>query len=382
MSLRDKTKKELLDLARKHDIVGRSRMSKAELVSALERSIGPSSRPSPRPDPAARKEALAVRLASFVDATQSCNWRSIEGHACGLPVIKKKRRCALHGGIDNTDLAIPVTGQLGFDTWPTLLRHLWLATYDVDPIGLDPIVADMVWHLTNYLYFDYFRVEVEGVEHIPTAGPVLLAANHGGAALPYDAAMLTLAVTNEMPVPRRPRLMATEVFNATPTLSHLYRKIGGVYAARGDADYLLGNGHMVGVFPEGVRAFQKPFSQAYHVQRFGRGGFITMAERHGAPVVPVAIVGSDEVHPAVFSSQVLARIVRLIWPSQRVEEMAVYLNLIPLPIRWRVRFLSPIMPAHQGSDPDPLEMLEKTEQIRSMIQLNLHDMLAQRGSAI
>jgi 1-acyl-sn-glycerol-3-phosphate acyltransferase len=194
--------------------------------------------------------------------------------------------------------------------------------------------------------------------------------------------MLSLAVTNEMAVPRRPRIMATELFNATPTLSHFYRKVGGVYASRSDAEFLLRAGRLVGVFPEGVRAFQKPFSQAYHVQRFGRGGFITMAERHGAPVVPVAIIGSDEVHPALFSSQLLARLVRFIWPSQRVEEVAVYANLIPLPIRWRVRFLEPINPSHSGTDPDPLEMLERTEEIRQLIQTNLNDLLATRGSAI
>ena len=118
------------------------------------------------------------------------------------------------------------------------------------------------------------------------------------------------------------------------------------------------------------------------MQRFGRGGFVTMAERHAAPVVPVAIVGSDEVHPALFSSQLLARLVRLIWPAQRVEEMAVYLNLIPLPIRWRIRFLEPVPPSHAGTDPDPLEMLERTEDIRRLIQHNLNEMLRQRGSAI
>ncbi len=355
-------------------------MTKRELITALE--AAPPAPTGKSRDPVARRAALAARLNSFVDHSESCNWRSTEGHPCGLPVIRNERRCSLHGGLHDRDLAIPATGRLGFDTWPALLRHIWLATYDVDPIGLDPNVADMVWHLLNYLYFDYFRVEVEGVENIPTEGPVLLVANHGGAALPYDAAMLTLAVSNEMAIPRRARVMATEVFNATPVLSHIYRKIGGAYASRDDAEFLLRSGRLVGVFPEGVRAFQKPFSEAYQVQRFGRGGFITMAERHGAPVVPVAIVGSDEIHPALFSSQLLARLVRLIWPSQRVEEMAVYINLIPLPIRWRVRFLPPIPPSHTGTDPDPLEMLERTESIRRLIQTNLNDLLATRGSAI
>lgn len=376
------SKKQLLGLARRRQIVGRSRMTKAELIAAIEKDERSRSSESAPYDVTERRAALAARLDSFIDHTKTCNWRSIEEHPCGLPAIKERDRCSLHGGIDSTDLAIPATGRLGFDTWPTLLRHVWLASYDIDPIGLDPVIAEMAWHLTNYLYFEYFRVEVEGVENLPQDGGVLLAANHGGAALPYDAMMLTTAVTNEMAVPRRPRIMATEIFNSTPTLSHLYRKVGGVYASRADAAYLLEEGRMVGVFPEGVRAFQKPFSQAYQVQRFGRGGFLTMAERYGAPVVPVAIVGSDEVHPAVFSSQLLARFVRLIWPSQRVEEMAVYLNLIPLPIRWRVRFLEPIQPTHAGTDPDPLEMLERTEAIRALIQTSLNEMLAARGSAI
>lgn len=386
-----RTKKELLEIARDRDIPGRSRMSKAELLAAIEQfeeaasAHEAASQETPRPpssDPAGRRAVLAARLDSFVDHTRTCNWRSVEGHPCGLPALKDQERCALHGGVDIADVAIPATGRLGFDTWPSLLRHIWLASYDIDPIGLDPAIAEMFWHVANYLYFDYFRVEVEGIENLPTHGPALLTANHGGAALPYDAVMLTLSILNEMPIPRRARVTGTEIFNATPTVSHLYRKIGGVYASRADTAYLLRRGHLVGVFPEGVRAFQKPFSQAYQVQRFGRGGFVTMAERYGAPVIPVAIVGSDEVHPALFSSQLLARLVRLVWPAQRVEEMAVYLNLIPLPIRWRIRFLEPIAPSHAGTDPDPLEMLERTESIRTLVQANLTDMLERRGSAI
>ena len=384
------TKKQLLEMARAQNIPGRSRMTKGELIAALHQTAVPlpeieqPTQPETPPvsDPAARRAALAARLDSFVDHAKTCNWRSVEGHPCGLPAIKGEARCSLHGGIDIADVAVPATGRLGFDTWPNLMRHIWLSSYDIDPIGLDPAIAEMFWHVANYLYFDYFRVEVEGIENIPATGSALLTANHGGAALPYDAVMLTLSILNEMPVPRRARVTGTEIFNATPTVSHFYRKIGGVYASRADTAYLLSRGHLVGVFPEGVPAFQKPFSEAYQVKRFGRGGFVTMAERHNAPIVPVAIVGSDEVHPALFSSQLLARLVRMVWPAQRVDEIAVYLNLVPLPIRWRIRFLQPIPPSHAGMDPDPLEMLERTESIRSLIQTNLNEMLKQRGSAI
>ncbi len=379
--LGDLTKAELMELARQRAIRGRSRMTKAELLAALTEETGPEPDvEEPEREQGGRRAVLAERLARFVDLERHCVWRSLDGDPCGLPVIRDADACGLHGGIDIGQVAMAVTGRLGFDTWPALLRQLRMATYDCDPVGLDPVVAEMAWHLLNLLYFDYFHVEVEGIEHLPLHGPTLLVANHGGAALPYDGAMLSLAVANEAARPRRVRVMGTEIFNMLPVVSHLFRKIGGAYASRDDASFLLSAGQLLAVFPEGDRGFQKPLSEAYQVQRFGRGGFITMAEQNNAPVVPVAILGSEEVHPAWWSSRTLARLVRLIWPQQRVETMGVFLNPIPLPVRWRIRFLPPVFPAHPGEDPDPLEMLERTEQIRGTIQDALDRMIATRTS--
>ena len=377
-ALRKLRKQELLAMAETAGLRGRSRMTKEELVQAL---AAPAPPPVPEasgePKPGERRAALAARLAEFVDWTQHCPWTSIEGYPCGLPVVRGARSCALHGGADVADLGIPITGKLGFDAWPVALRHLWLASYDVDPIGLDPVIAEMVWHIANMLYFDYFRVEVEGIEHVPMDGPGVLVANHGGAALPYDSAMLMLAVLNEAPRPRRVRVTATEIFNILPWVSHLFRKVGAAYASREDAAHILEAGHLLGVFPEGEKGFMKPVWQSYRVQRFGRGGFVDVAEHVGAPIVPVAILGAEEVHPAVVVSKTLARLARLVWPQQRVDGIAVFLNLIPLPVRWRIRFLPPVYP--EGGDPDPLRMLERTEAIRGTIQDNLDEMLASRG---
>jgi 1-acyl-sn-glycerol-3-phosphate acyltransferase len=212
-------------------------------------------------------------------------------------------------------------------------------------------------------------------------GPALLVGNHGGAVLPYDAAMLMLAVLNEAPLPRRVRVVGTEIFNMLPWVSHLYRKTGAAYASRDDARYLLSQGALVGVFPEGERGFMKPVWQAYHVQRFGRGGFVDLAERTRTPIVPVAIVGSEEVHPAVAVSRQLARVVQFFFPEQRVEEIAVILNPIPLPVRWHIRFLPPVLPEGADEEPDPLATLERAEQIRRTVQGALDDMLARRRSA-
>jgi 1-acyl-sn-glycerol-3-phosphate acyltransferase len=391
------TKAELLERARAIDVRGRSTMNKAQLVEAVYDAEHAGDVPDAddavpmipipgvsqedRVEARARRTDLYGRLEDLVDQDHRCRWRSIEGHVCGLPVVRGDDACILHTGRDRYDTAIPITGRLGFDTWPTLFRHLHLATYDIDPIGLDPIVHEMAWHVLNGLYYDYFRVDVEGIENLPMDGPAMIVANHGGAALPYDAAMLSLAVLNEAPRPRRLRVSATEIFNMLPWVSHVYRKVGAVYASHEDAQYLLNSGAMLGVFPEGESGFMKPVWQAYHVQRFGRGGFVQLAERTGTPIIPVAILGAEEVHPAVAVSKRLAQLVRFIFPQQRIEEIAVFLNPIPLPVRWHIRFLPPVMPEDPGTEPDPLRMLERSEEIRRSVQIALDSMLAARGTA-
>jgi 1-acyl-sn-glycerol-3-phosphate acyltransferase len=125
----------------------------------------------------------------------------------------------------------------------------------------------------------------------------------------------------------------------------------------------------------------KPVWDAYRVGRLGRGGFVEIAEEAGAPIVPVAIVGSEEVHPAVTTSKMLARLVRLVFPEQRVEEIAIALNPIPLPIRWKIRFLPPIPASGRASGLDALDQLERSEEIRRVIQDALDDILATRRTA-
>ncbi len=389
------TKRQLLEMARDRDVPGRSRMSKAQLVDALapsddvtgkaEEAPGsiqlPGISPEDRAEAKARRSALVERLGTFTDASVHCSWSSIEGYPCGLPVVAGTEFCGLHGDGTIADTAFPLTGVLGFSAWPTLWRHMTLATYDPDAFGLDPVIAEMAWHVLNGLYYDYFRVEVEGIENVPREGGGVLVANHGGAALPYDAAMLTLAVMNEAEVPRRVRVIGTEIFNMLPFVSHLYRKVGAAYAARDDARELLRRGHLIGVFPEGERGFMKPVWEAYRVGRLGRGGFADVAEEAGVPIVPVAIVGSEEVHPAVMVSRRLAQVVRFFFPEQRVEEVAVALNPFPLPVRWRIRFLEPVPPCGPDRTLDALERLERAEDVRRSIQHALDDMLAHRSTA-
>ncbi len=378
---------ELRAIARAAEIRGRSRMTKDELIAALRADLH--TRTEPRPQRSAlfapgeiseaRKRRLRAerRFDSLVDAGRSCSLKTIEGYACGLPAVADHERCSLHGGTNISDLAIPAVGHLGVDTWPVLLRHLFLASYDIDVLGLDPVVSEMIWHIANYLYFEYFRVEVEDVEHVPMTGAAVLVGNHAGAFIPYDGMMLQLAVLNESARPRRVRVVGTEILNLTPFVSHLYRKAGATYASKEDARWVLRNGSLLGAFPEGVPAFQKPHAEAYQLRRFGRGGFASLAIEAGAPIVPVAIVGSEDVHPALFSSRRLAQLFRVVFPQQRVDRLGVFVNVVPLPVKWRIRFLPPIEPPPSGSD--RLTVLELAEHTREVVQEALDEMLADRG---
>lgn len=380
---------ELRAFARAAEIPGRSTMTKDQLIVALQAelrdlSVSSSSEQNTKiaipefSEARTRRIRAGKRLTWMVDQRQSCTLRTIEGFACGLPVIAEQERCALHGGIDSSDLAVPAAGHLGVDTWPALVRHLLLASYDNDVLGLDPVVAEMVWHVANFLYFEYFRVEVEGVENVPKTGAGVLVCNHAGAFVPYDGMMMQLAVLNEAELPRRVRVVGTEILNLLPFLSHLYRKAGAAFASKEDARWVLDNGYLLGAFPEGVPAFQKPHSEAYQLRRFGRGGFASLAIEAQAPIVPVAIVGSEDVHPALFSSRRLAQLFKTFFPQQRVEEIGVFLNPIPLPVKWQIKFLPPIHPPEQGAD--RLTVLELAEQTREVVQAALDEMLAGRGS--
>ena len=66
-------------------------------------------------------------------------------------------------------------------------------------------------------------------------------------------------------------------------------------------------GNLVGVFPEGLRGVGKLYRERYRLSHFGRGGFVRLARQAKVPIIPVAIVGAEEIHP------LLGRMTR--WPT-------------------------------------------------------------------
>src|SRR5690606_995862 len=121
-----------------------------------------------------------------------------------------------------------------------------------------------------------------------------------------------------------------------PFIGDFMTRCGAVRASMQNAERLLRQEEVVAVFPEGTKGIGKPFERRYRLERFGRGGFVRLALRTGAPVVPVAIVGAEEIHPLIARWEWLARQIGLpYFPVTPTFPWLGLLGLIPLPSKWR-----------------------------------------------
>ena len=236
----------------------------------------------------------------------------------------------------------------------------------------------------EWLYRYWFRVEVEGLEHVPDTGGALLVSNHSGA-LPPDAPMIAKAIKDEHPAGRPIHLTVEHFFKGYPGFSLLLPKIGGVAAHPANVHRLLHDEEqLVLVFPEGRKGTEKTYDQRYRLQRFGRGGFVEAAMRAKAPIVPIALVGAEEAMPIFAHIKPLQRLTGLLYFP--ITPTFPHFGLLGfggyLPAKFKIRFLKPIPTANLGAEAYDDRGLVQTiaEEIRRRIQEELRDMLAKRKS--
>jgi 1-acyl-sn-glycerol-3-phosphate acyltransferase len=157
--------------------------------------------------------------------------------------------------------------------------------------------------------------------------------------------------------------------------------MGSTLACDDDALRLLRSGELVGVFPEGFRGVGKGYRNRYRLQRFGRGGFVEIALRAGVPIVPVAIVGSEEVYPMIADAKPLAKLGRLpYFPITPFFPWLGPLGLVPLPSKWILEFGEPIhTDGYEGNAwEDKMLVFDLADQVRDTIQEMLRQNLIKR----
>lgn len=257
-----------------------------------------------------------------------------------------------------------------------------LESHPIDEFGMDP---NLVWYLRpffEFLYYHYFRVDTVGVKNIPSDKPAIIVSNHAGS-IPYDGVMINLAVYNEHPKKRPVRFLVHDFAFKLPLIGSFVERAGGVRASPENAQKLLAHNQLILAFPEGIKGIGKPYEQRYKLQKFGSGGFVRLAIKSGVPIIPTAVIGSEEIHPIVFASEEIARPLGVpFFPLTPTFPWLGPLGLIPLPTKWRIVFGKPIsFRKYKKSDADNDRLVGRiTEDVRSKVQTMINAALKKRKS--
>lgn len=213
--------------------------------------------------------------------------------------------------------------------------------------------------LGDALYHVWHRVAVDGVEHVPDAGGALLVCHRAGAAA-LDALLVAKAVAEEHPRPRPVVPLVAASALAQPGLAMALPKLGAVADHPANVRRLLADeGQLALAFPED--AAPRLLRDRYRVRRL-RDEVLASARVARVPVVPVAIVGTEEVTPTLG---------RLPLPGGRRLPLG-----IPalLPARVAIRFLPPIDPG------GPASVRELADETGALLQAALVDLVGDRRS--
>ena len=253
---------------------------------------------------------------------------------------------------------------------------------DVDEWGRSERTRALARAIYDPIYTKWFRTDWDGLEKIPDEGGALLVANHAGA-IPSDAPVIMHGIEKELGRPVYG--LADYFFRTVPFVGTLWARSGGVSARPANAYRLLREQQQLAlVFPEGTKGPSKSYTDRYQLRRFGRGGFVEIAMRAGVPVIPIAVVGSEEAMPLVFRLPTLAK-------ALGVPYVPVTANLLafgplgvvmPFPAKFKLRVLDPV---HFDVPPDQdryskSRIMEESERIRTQLQEVVYDMLRDRRS--
>jgi 1-acyl-sn-glycerol-3-phosphate acyltransferase len=263
--------------------------------------------------------------------------RMARGHAPGavasrLAALERRVEEALtHGsagaGEVGADLARAVVDE-ALAAWAGAWR--WAQSDAWGAGGMASVVADV----TLYgLYHLWWRVETVGLERLPSRGAAIIVVNRAPTVVPYEPLVVAMALAGARPTGTVRPLVDARVLRA-PALGSLLAAGG---AARDSAEVMrrhVDRSGWVVAGPETDAVFAKTFGDRYRLARFGRA-FARVAIATGTPVVPVAVIGSEEVHPVLGRFTAAARWLGL--PTVPVTP-----TLVPLPTKWRLHIGEPI----------------------------------------
>lgn len=215
----------------------------------------------------------------------------------------------------------------------------------------------------------YFRLEIEGIERIPKKGAAIILPNHSGY-MGIDAALLAHIITQN--AKRLPRVLTHHFWFLTETTALPAQKMGFTEATLRNGLTELKKNHVVVLFPEGEAGNFKPAEKMYQLQEFRRG-FVRMALDTGAPIIPTLVIGAEESQITLSNLKLTKFLKGLVIPLP--------LNVIPLPTKWKIVFLEPIvLPFTKKSLRNETLVREICDEIQEKMQKAMNAELKKRKS--
>jgi 1-acyl-sn-glycerol-3-phosphate acyltransferase len=201
----------------------------------------------------------------------------------------------------------------------------------------------------------WFRVEMDGWEHLPPP-PVLLVGIHSGAPFVWDAWTVGVQWWRRFGPERPLHGTAHDALMALPVVGRLFRSMGVLPAAPDAMLSALAAGRDVALWPGGEVDSLRTWRDRDRATLAGRKGFVRLAIRAGVPIVPIATVGGADAMPVLVKGERLAAALRL----DRLFRLKVFpiavslpwgiapavLPQIPLPAKIRTALQPPIQVAN------------------------------------
>ena len=258
---------------------------------------------------------------------------------------------------------------------------------DWDLSGQDEATMQRQKFLWNALVDYWFRMELDGWEHLPPS-PVLLVGIHSGAPFVWDAWTIGVQWWRRFGQERPLHGTAHDALMAIPLIGRYFRAMGVLPAAPDSIATALAEGRDVALWPGGEVDSLRPWVERDRANLAGRKGFVKMAIRAGVPIVPIATVGGADAMPVLMRGDRLSRVLKLD-KLLRVKVFPLAISLpwgiapaalpqLPLPAKIRTRF----MPAVEvDCDPDRADdqtyVDEKYDEVQRSIQRGM-DALARK----
>ncbi|MCA6381045.1 MAG: acyltransferase family protein [Cytophagales bacterium] len=241
--------------------------------------------------------------------------------------------------------------------------------FDLKNLSTDMLLYRVFPKLAMEIMRKYFRVQVEGLENIPKRGAAIIAPNHSGYT-GFDALLLAHILHRDFK--RIPRVLTHQFWFLTKTTAIPAQKLGFTEATFENGVSALEKNNLIIIFPEGEKGNFKPTTDMYQLQEFRRG-FVRMAVSTSAPIIPTLIIGAEETHINLSQLKFTKYLRGTVLPLP--------LNIIPLPVKWKIKFLPPIyLPYEKSSVHDRDLMKEVAEDIQERMQDALSDEIQKRKS--